>query len=542
MQKSLFYQGSFRIYLIPILLFMSSFAIYSYNLGEQPSYGDEPLHLGWGGVYFDLIKEGDFNNPCLKDLKGCELLFDPEWKGHYINYTPIRNFFAGFGQYLTTGENNGEFYNWSCAWDPCWDSEKEPTSEELSSFRFFSPVFGSLTIVLAFFIGKILFNRTTGLFFSLILLFFSLWIVHSRLMMTEVYLYFFILLSIFLLLKSFKKENDHRIAYFIFGAISFGFALNTKLVAIEQVLPILVMILFYDSFNEKLNFRFFKRKKNALKVISLVLVFFVVSSMTFVVLFPKYYDDTLNKVLETKDDGANFGFATLPTAEKNYLFNTLVTLQVTLLPYIMDSYLYDVFPEEARETRLSKESRSNVSDISPFNYSTIPLSLFFCIGLIYLIKKIKTRNLNFSELILLVWFTSLFIFIVLTVNLVTIERYYLPVMFPMMLISAYGLGRFTEQIQSQKEKILFFTSFIIAHSLYIIPFVGEMYLGDEVESLAFRFWILERSWLSPLPVSSQLSLNDPLVYVSTITFLMIFGLIYLRIKIRTPVETKQDML
>ncbi len=542
MQKSLFYQGSFRIYLIPILLFMSSFAIYSYNLGEQPSYGDEPLHLGWGGVYFDLIKEGDFNNPCLKDLKGCELLFDPEWKGHYINYTPIRNFFAGFGQYLTTGENNGEFYNWSCAWDPCWDSEKEPTSEELSSFRFFSPVFGSLTIVLAFFIGKILFNRTTGLFFSLILLFFSLWIVHSRLMMTEVYLYFFILLSIFLLLKSFKKENDHRIAYFIFGAISFGFALNTKLVAIEQVLPILVMILFYDSFNEKLNFRFFKRKKNALKVISLVLVFFVVSSMTFVVLFPKYYDDTLNKILETKDDGANFGFATLPTTEKNYLFNTLVTLQVTLLPYIMDSYLYDVFPEEARETRLSKESRSNVSDISPFNYSTIPLSLFFCIGLIYLIKKIKTRNLNFSELILLVWFTSLFIFIVLTVNLVTIERYYLPVMFPMMLISAYGLGRFTEQIQSQKEKILFFTSFIIAHSLYIIPFVGEMYLGDEVESLAFRFWILERSWLSPLPVSSQLSLNDPLVYVSTITFLMIFGLIYLRIKTRTPVETRQDML
>jgi len=243
-----------------------------------------------------------------------------------------------------------------------------------------------------------------------------------------------------------------------------------------------------------------------------------------------------------KDDGANFGFATLPTAEKNYLFNTLVTLQVTLLPYIMDSYLYDVFPEEARETRLSKESRSNVSDISPFNYSTIPLSLFFCIGLIYLIKKIKTRNLNFSELILLVWFTSLFIFIVLTVNLVTIERYYLPVMFPMMLISAYGLGRFTEQIQSQKEKILFFTSFIIAHSLYIIPFVGEMYLGDEVESLAFRFWILERSWLSPLPVSSQLSLNDPLVYVSTITFLMIFGLIYLRIKTRTPVETRQDML
>jgi len=539
MQKSFLYQRSFRSYLIPILLFMSSFSIYSYNLGEQPSYGDEPIYLGWGGVYFDLIKKGDFDNPCLKDLKGCELLYDPEWKGHYINYTPVRNFFAGFGQYLTTGENNGEFYNWSCAWYSCWESEKDPTSEELSSLRFFSPIFGSLTIVLAFFIGKILFNRTTGLFFSLILLFSSLWLVHSRLLMTEVYFYFFIFLSIFLLLKSFKKENNHRIAYFIFGAISFGFALNTKLIAIEFVIPILVMILFYDSFNEKLNYRFFKKKKNLVKVSSLILIFFVISFISFVAIFPKYYDDTFNQLLKTKDDGVGFGFATLPTAEKNYLFHTLVTLQVTLLPYIMDSYLYDVFPDEAREARLSIDSFSNESNTSPSNYSTIPLSLFFFIGLIYLIKKIKTRNLIFSELAVLVWFTFLFIFIVLTINLATIERYYLPVMFPIMLIASYGLGRFIKEIQNQKEKILFFTSFIITHSLYVISFFDKIYIKSDELTLAAQFWIIGTSWLSPLPVSSQLALNDPLVYVSTITFIMIFVLIFIRIKTRIPVETRQ---
>ena len=357
--------------------------------------------------------------------------------------------------------------------------------------------------------------------------------------MTEVYFYFFIFLSIFLLLKSFKKENNHKKAYFIFGAISFGFALNTKLVAIEFAIPILVMILFYDSFNEKLNFRFFKNKKNVVKVSSLILIFFVISFISFVAIFPKYYDDTFNQLLKTKDDGVGFGFATLPTAEKNYLFHTLATLQVTLLPYIMDSYLYDVFPDEAREARLSIDSLSNESNTSPSNYSTIPLSLFFFIGLIYLIKKIKTRNLIFSELALLVWFTFLFIFIVLTVNLVTIERYYFPVMFPIMLIAAYGLGSFIKQIQNQKEKIIFFTSFIIAHSLYIIPFIGEMYFGDEVKSLAFRFWIPATTWLSPLPVSSQLALNDSLVFISTITFVMIFVLILIRIKTRIPVETRQ---
>jgi len=233
-------------------------------------------------------------------------------------------------------------------------------------------------------------------------------------MMTEAYLYFFILLSIFLLLKSFRKESKHRIAYFILGGISFGLAINIKLVSIEFVIPIFVMILFYDSFNEKLNFRFFKNKKNVVKVSSLVLVFFVVSSITFVATAPRYHDDTLNELLKASEESGDVGFASLPTAEKNYLFQTLSTLQVTLLPYLMDSYINDIFPDEVDKTNLSKPWMTPTG--SPSNYSTIPLSLFFFIGLIYLIKKIKTRNLIFSEFASLVLFTSLFIFSVLVVD------------------------------------------------------------------------------------------------------------------------------
>jgi len=342
-------------------------------------------------------------------------------------------------------------------------------------------------------------------------------------MMSEVYLYFFILLSIFLLLKSFKKESKHRMLFFIFGAISFGFALNIKLISIEFVIPILVIILFYDSFNEKLNFRFFKKKKNVLKAISLVLVFFVISSIALVATVPKYHDNTLNQILKTRDESVAIGFASLPTAEKNYLFQTLATLQVTLLPYIMDSYIDSIFSDEFGKTNAQYEVY-NIDSIS--NYSTIPILLFFFIGIIYIIKKIKNRKLIFSEFVLLVWFASLFIFSVLVVDDPSLERYYLPVMFPIMLIAAYGLWKFIKEIQSQKEKILFFMSFIIANSLYIIPFVNETYF-------------LSVEMLNPLPVSSQLSLNDPLVYVSSITFIMIFVLIYLRIKIRIPAKTRE---
>jgi len=516
MQKSLLFQSSFSSYLIPILLFSCSFVLYSYSLQSQPSTFDEVVYLSWGGPYFDLITEGDFDNPCLKGLVDCELLYDPNWEGHNVNYSPIRNFFVGFGYFLSTGEMKGDFYEWSCMWFPCWEQNNFPTPEEFASGRFFSPVFGSLSIVLAFFIGKTLFNRTTGLFFSLILLFSGLWLVHSRLIMTEVYLYFFILLSIFLLLKSFKKENKHRILFFIFGAVSFGFALNIKFFAIEFVIPILVMILFYDSFNEKLNLRFFKNKKNVVKALSLVLVFFVVSSMTFIATVPRYHDDSINKILKISDESGAVGFASLPTLEKNYLFQTLATAQVTLVPYLMDSYIHDVFYEEAQEVRLETSS--------PPNHSTIPLSLFFFIGLIYIIRNIKTRNLKFSELVLLVWFASIFIFVFLIVDHPTLIRYYLPVMFPVMLIAAYGLGSFIKQIHGQKEKILFFTSFIIAHSLYIISYFDHIYFSN----------IYDRE--GGYQTSSELALNEPLVYVSTITFVMISFLIYLRIKLKGPVK------
>ena len=518
MQKSLFFSSSSRYYLIPILLFILSFVIYSYNLEGQPLYGDEITYFAWGGVYFDLIKNGDLNNPCMKGLEGCGLLFDPNWSGRNMNYVPLRNFFVGFGQFLTTGENQGHFYSMSCLGlgNPCWDPTLQPSIEEITNSRFFSPIFGSLAIVLAFLIGKNLFDRTIGLSFSLILLFYSIWLMHSRLVMTEVYLHFFILLSILLLLKSFKKTNNHRIPFFILGAISFGIALHIKLVAVEVLIPILVMIFFYDSYNEKLNFWFFKNKKNLLKASSLVLVFFVIFSITFVATFPRYYENTFAQLLDLEED-TKTGFVSLPTAEKNYLFNTLGTLQITLLPYLKDSF-FDVFSEEAQKTRLLAP---------PPTFSTIPLSLFFFVGLINMIRKIKSRNLKFSEFSLLVWFTSTFIFSVLIIDFLWIGRYYLPLMFPIMFIAAYALGDFIKQIQNQKVKILFFTLFITTHSLYIISFFDKLYFSNI-------------RWYSPFPVSLQHALIDPLVSVSTIIFVGVTFLIYLRIKLEPSTKTRQE--
>jgi len=95
-----------------------------------------------------------------------------------------------------------------------------------------------------------------------------------------------------------------------------------------------------------------------------------------------------------------------------------------------------------------------------------------------------------------------------------------------MLIASYGLGRFIKEIENQKEKILFFTSFIVAHSLYVITFFDQIYFPNT------------NPWVNPMPVSSQLALNDPLVHFSSMFFVMIFVLIYIRTKTTIYAKTR----
>ena len=50
-------------FIIPALLLIGSFSLYSFNLEGQSPHGDEFLYLSWGGVFFDSLKEGDNRSP-----------------------------------------------------------------------------------------------------------------------------------------------------------------------------------------------------------------------------------------------------------------------------------------------------------------------------------------------------------------------------------------------------------------------------------------------------------------------------------------------
>jgi len=496
-------------YLIPLVLLFASFSIYSYNLEGQTWHGDEILYNAAGTVYLDLLKNGDLLNPCWNALGECDSLHRLDWgwpprDGH------IRSLLVGIGRDLV-GDPVKDPYAWSCwaSWlspqKNCWKTEYMPSSSELVSGRILSPLFGSLSVMLAYFIGKSLFNRFTGISFALILLIYSIWVWNSRAAMTEVYAGFFTLLAILLLIYAVKTKNNINYKYLIFSSLVFGISINVKLNSAELIVLLVAIIVFRKSFGKKLDFRILRKRKELLNTFFLILIFFSGTTMALFISNPYYYPDPINQLLEMgrgekELTDANIVLLAYPSIENDHIFRTLQTFHTTLIPYFVPYY----------EAQSSEQSLHDLYLNETFTISSVPLSIFFFIGLFYLISKIRTTSINFSELLLLVWFTSLFVFIVLTVREFNMERYFLPLMLPIMLIASYGMWNLIGKIHSRKEKFLLFFSFIFCHSLFTLTFWKTIYFSPEVDAVTPH-----------LPFTMQNSFNDPIIQWTSIAFVII---------------------
>ena len=107
--------------------------------------------------------------------------------------------------------------------------------------RFWSPIFGALSLVFVYFLGKKLYNPYVGLLSALVLGTLGTFYTYSRLAMTDVPLVFFILGTVYFFILSEKKEHSYRNA--ALGGVFFGLALMTKQVEALLVLVILVLYL-----------------------------------------------------------------------------------------------------------------------------------------------------------------------------------------------------------------------------------------------------------------------------------------------------------
>ena len=259
---------------------------------------------------------------------------------------------------------------------------------------------------------------------------------------------------------------------------------------------------------------FRRKKKHTWSLVFFVVIFFIISSTSFIVFSPKYYDDPLSQTSETLKQG-DFGFISFPSIHNDNIFRTLATYHTTLIPYSFDYYDLN-----------SKEVPYSLSNTVPFTYTSVPLALFFFVGMGYLLNSIYRKKLIFSEFILLIWFSSLFILTILTVSSFWVERFYVPLFFPILFIASYGIYLFIKKIKNKKIQISFFVFFIFTHIVTTLNFWNVLYQSPD-----------ER-WGNPLTeMNLQTAFENPVVIVSS----LLFVIWYIFIVINTNFKKKDEL-
>ncbi len=123
------------------------------------------------------------------------------------------------------------------------------------SSRLVSAIFGSLSLVLIFYLGKKLYNGYVGLFSAFVLGTFTTFYVFARRAMTDMPLVFFIIASLYFLVLSENHQKSNR--YLALSGLFFGLALMTKQVG-ALLIP-LIVIAYLTVTNRSIRFVFTKR-------------------------------------------------------------------------------------------------------------------------------------------------------------------------------------------------------------------------------------------------------------------------------------------
>jgi len=139
------------------------------------------------------------------------------------------------------------------------------------------------------------------------------------------------------------------------------------------------------------------------------------------------------------------------------------------------------------------------------NFSTIPLTALFIIGIGFLAVDLRKKNFEFSKLILILWYFLTFLLLTLTIDVYQYERYWIGLFIPMMFIASYGTYRLTKNL-NKSITFTFLAITILTHALSVFIFWEILYSSPTL------------LLIPPFPISLQESITIPLVYSVNIIF------------------------
>ena len=480
--------------IIPILLFLSAFSIFSYNLDKMPWNGDEVMYYYPAHVnYFGLILEGDLFNECWKDKKQCE---DPDRLSGlkigkdqadegWMSLPPLVPILLAGASFNLFGDND----------DPAF------SYENLTAARLVSPILGALIVVFVFYIGKLLFNRFVGISFALLVLFHGLVIFNSRLIMLEIFAHFLLIFSFLLFVKSIS-DGKINLKILLFSALLCSLGLMTKVYEVVALVPIvIILIILRNDFRKKID-KHLIRNRFFTNSLPISLLFCVVVVGVFFIVQPFFWGQPIEQVnwlMEGVDNYTPFHLPFSPEVQPHYNIGAIVS--ATIAP-IADLYFY------------------NFSDYVPnfggpgntviSNFSTVPLTALFIIGIGFLVVDLRKKNFEFSKLILVSWYFLTFLMLALTIDSYQYDRYWIGLFFPMMFIASYGTYRLTKNL-NKFTTFTFVAVSILTHALSVFIFWEILYAGPTFELQP------------PFPISLQESITIPLIYSFNIIFCIFAG-------------------
>ena len=236
------------------------------------------------------------------------------------------------------------------------------------SARFLSILFGSLSILVIYLIGKELFNKRVALFASFLLTFSAYHIIMTLAEM-DIAMTFFFLLSMYFLIKA-LKTNKNKL--FLLSWIFLGIAILTKTIAL-MFIPAYVIFLIYYNLKNKSEVKVSKKLFKTIFIFAIVIFVMVIPILTFNYLLYK------DKGIEDLQFSRFLGFGK----------DTYASIEATLKPFRVN----DLF--------LSYNGRrpgllDGISFYYVFDFVLFILAIF---GLIIIFN----RNKTFSLLLLLIF-------------------------------------------------------------------------------------------------------------------------------------------
>lgn len=286
--------------------------------------------------------------------------------------------------------------------------------------RFHSALFGIGTIILVYFLGKMLFNQWVGFFSSLILLTTQIFTKNARHAMLDIGLAFFVTLSIFFFVKGMKLNKKQNLYFVLFG-LSTGIAILTK--SLLGFFPLLITF-FYLLFSG-----------NAKKIFNPFYIFGIILA----ILLPSSW----------------------------WLYNYIKNGQEFLNSHFGNIIFHRAFIAGKGEQTL-KNYLTYPRDLLVFYWPWIPFALF---GIIKMgINVFKKKDTN--ALLLLLW---IFItIIILSISHSRHIRYILPIFPAFSIITAYVFD--TSILKKERLKIQSATVFLL-----VLTFVSLIIIATPVK-------------------------------------------------------------